>query len=199
MEMLVVLAVIAVLAGLLLPGLQRALQTAQTTRCASNLRQIGMAFQQWSNDNDGQCLTSYEPPYPNTPWMWLLRSYVPGGTNSTIWICPAQPHKTTAQQWPIPAWTTTPVDYAQNEIQTPNVGGWINTTGQVRAAAIAGLSQKVNLAEGKNVFYSLASWNAQVVPYATVHHGGSNMLFLDGHVSWFFNPTEQQVAKGQLW
>ncbi len=51
-EILVVIAVIALLMGLLLPALGRARESAFTTLCASNMRQLGTAATQYANDND---------------------------------------------------------------------------------------------------------------------------------------------------
>ena len=51
-ELLVVIAVIGILAGIMLPALGRARTAAQQTKCASNLRQLGMTWMVYAQDND---------------------------------------------------------------------------------------------------------------------------------------------------
>lgn len=52
-EILIVLAILGILAAILFPAFNRARSGARTASCASNLRQIGLAMRQYSQDNSG--------------------------------------------------------------------------------------------------------------------------------------------------
>lgn len=54
-ELLVVVAIIGILASLLLPAMSRARERARAAQCANNLRQWGLAYRQYADDNQ-DCL-----------------------------------------------------------------------------------------------------------------------------------------------
>src|SRR5688572_9886566 len=54
-EILVVIAILAVLAAMLFPVFRSVRDTARTTTCQSNLKQLGAAFQIYAADHDGLC------------------------------------------------------------------------------------------------------------------------------------------------
>ncbi|WP_428940201.1 prepilin-type N-terminal cleavage/methylation domain-containing protein [Fontivita pretiosa] len=75
-ELLVVIGLIAVLIGLLMPALQRARQQAKSVQCMSNLRQLGIYLQTYSNENKGWLF----PVGPEDPITKIPMTY---GTN--VW------------------------------------------------------------------------------------------------------------------
>lgn len=72
-ELLVVISIIAILAGLLFPVLGRVQDNARSTKCTSNLRQIGGAINAYAADNDNAL------PGPLATWQFPMP---PGGGES---------------------------------------------------------------------------------------------------------------------
>lgn len=76
-ELLVVVALIALLVAVLLPVVQNARRAAQRTVCISNLRQIGLAVRMYRDDYQ-------ELP----PYLSAVRSYV---GDLRVFVCPVDP------------------------------------------------------------------------------------------------------------
>jgi len=55
-ELLVVISIIALLVALLLPALSKAHQLMRTTKCVTNVRQLGMAMRAYAYDHDGHLM-----------------------------------------------------------------------------------------------------------------------------------------------
>jgi prepilin-type N-terminal cleavage/methylation domain-containing protein/prepilin-type processing-associated H-X9-DG protein len=80
-ELLVVIAVLAVLVALLLPALQRARNQARAVACMSNLRQIGMALVTYASDNRMAIphrLSEFNGS--SYPWYYFLNGRSASGT-----------------------------------------------------------------------------------------------------------------------
>jgi prepilin-type N-terminal cleavage/methylation domain-containing protein len=69
-ELLVVIAIIAILAALLLPALARSKQQANTAKCKSNMKQLGIGFTLYTGDNIETFPAAAVDGQDNTQYTW---------------------------------------------------------------------------------------------------------------------------------
>ncbi len=92
-ELLVVIAIIGLLAAMLFPALGKASAKAKQVKCASNMRQIGIAISMYVDDFEGKLpQTAHETLSTNKIWIRKLLPYV--GNSDAIRLCPADPTRT---------------------------------------------------------------------------------------------------------
>ncbi len=91
-ELLVVIAIIAILAAILFPVFAQARESARLTSCASNIRQITLAFRQYSQDYDENLpprrITNSVTNLIAGNWKHIVYPYT---KNYDIYKCPSNP------------------------------------------------------------------------------------------------------------
>jgi prepilin-type N-terminal cleavage/methylation domain-containing protein len=86
-ELLVVIAIIALLMAILMPALNRVKKQARMAACQMNLKQWGVIWSMYCQDNDGHfCMESNKAGWPRGNWIIALRPLY--RTRAGILICP---------------------------------------------------------------------------------------------------------------
>ncbi|MHC4424832.1 MAG: type II secretion system protein [Planctomycetota bacterium] len=136
-ELLVVIAIIALLMAILMPALNRVRKQAKDTICRSRLKQWGLMFAMYTQENDGYFNEGfgYADHHPGEPtayglWMNALRPYFKDDEN--ILLCPMATKLMSVHGWgPFASWERPnfPVPYPPGEIDfvsSYNINSWTN-------------------------------------------------------------------------
>lgn len=185
-ELLVVIAIIAVLVAILFPLFITVKQKAHETKCASNLRQIGMATSMYMGDNG-----SRYPPYMVNPdaqegnWYAIVRKYA---RSTLLTACPADPYLKKGDRQTYGYWWNA---YLNNWSGLPAVRLVLPPPTE---SMIVYKKSTVYLMDGLmwgSQFLGQHNWwgppTSWIVTKETSeaeirHNGGANVLFCDGHV-----------------
>ena len=189
MELLTVMSIIAVLAALLLPALAGAKEKGRATQCAGNLRQWGLAYSMYGDDNNDylprrgqgvQLLAELDRP---TDWFNALPVYfslpsftqmvtnnaTPAAHTQSIFICPTAENPGGAYFLP----------YGMNM----NLCPW-NLLAPSKYSQVVQPDYVVAMADAPGPY---SSTYPSPNPYSIVarHAGRINLLFLGGEVRGF--------------
>jgi prepilin-type N-terminal cleavage/methylation domain-containing protein/prepilin-type processing-associated H-X9-DG protein len=191
-ELLVVIAIISLLAALLFPVFAQARQKAYQATCTSNLRQLGLAYFQYAQDNDEALMPSHynAAGWPSdgflyAGWAGPLFPYIHA---SGIFVCPTDP----TQPKMVDGEQGEPCSYFYNAdlVQDTYPNGLTLAALTVPDATVLLAESTANVGVDNTV--RLQNMNETDAPVANEftktgtiyerHQGGRMFLFTDGHV-----------------
>jgi prepilin-type N-terminal cleavage/methylation domain-containing protein/prepilin-type processing-associated H-X9-DG protein len=215
-EVLIVLVIIAILAGILLPVFAKAREGARRTSCASNLRQMGMAFQQYTQDSNRKYPFggNFQAWADGGHWVAGARNY----TGAEHGLATSGPAFTWAgKQTPAITPSTATVQNGALYSYVKNASSYVCPSTENAAdkglgysmnCAVSGLSESrirtpteiiLLVDEGKSLndgfFWAVNDpANDDDDELTKAHNGGGNLLFADGHVKFY--PFNSLVLDG---
>ena len=207
-ELLVVVAVIAVLAGLLIPALSAAKARALRIACLSNVKQFGLAFQLYAQDNRDRVLPNMDGPFlplgqtwvegwlglpgPDCTNILLLQRSLVGQYLRTakVWECPSSGLVSVAGVTQPRARTVSLNCFMGSPVSSPAAATYLRLADITRpspAEAIAFLEERAQtINDGSFALQwdfdeaSPGAWLLRDKPEA-VHSASGNQSFADGH------------------
>lgn len=172
-ELLVAITIIAILAAILFPVFAKAREKARQATCASNLKQIGMAFAMYSQDWEGYpCVSTLGGAagwWNGTLWYEAVNVYA---NNRNIFKCPSA--------WAQQAWSIHSLAYGYNR----QVGGYTSPA-TVSVAEINNPAGLVLVCDSdQNAVWDCMVKDSSTNRIGSRHSDGLNLLFADYHVKW---------------
>ena len=197
LELLTVLAVIAVLCTILLPAMNEVRKSAQQVKCASNIRQIGSALLLYAATNENKLPETSHTAAVGQSWIYTLSEYL--DDCDEVRICPADPKgeerfAAGGTSYILNSFLFVPqLDPFGQPLGGPsNSVALIENPAETAMAFIISDSQGVGDANDHTHSYRWNSWSAVVSDISPGRFGGgnspmraqgsSNYLFADGHV-----------------
>ena len=201
-ELLVVIAVLALLATTQLPALTRAKAPVKFTQCQNNLRQIGQATLIYKDENNdafpyGSRIRGTGDLLDPTGWPMQLLHYLGGykaNVQPIVYVCPCELR--TASGWAFQ------VHYAANRNLLSDVddlpqaifGYQVRRPAMFWAFIEKSPAQFCNIRSG-SLGVILSTWNYPPgSPEMRRHNGGTSSVAADGHVEWLRMPPYQPDA-----
>jgi prepilin-type N-terminal cleavage/methylation domain-containing protein/prepilin-type processing-associated H-X9-DG protein len=197
-ELLVVIAIIAILASMLLPALRKAKDTAQAIHCKGNLKNLGVAMNNYVIDYDAW-FPSYDLGSNPAPRLWyqFIDFYLGGGkeanlATSKVWGCMANPNGG-QEKW---GWNTLPYGYNTAMGYFDRLGNIGATTQKVKIYEIKRPSEIILMGDSDgNKSYDSIIGAATYEP-GIWHRGSANIIYVDSHVDW---RKRSEMLKGGAW
>jgi prepilin-type N-terminal cleavage/methylation domain-containing protein/prepilin-type processing-associated H-X9-DG protein len=197
-ELLVVIAIIAILAAILFPVFARARENARRASCQSNLKQLGLAIMQYTQDYDemypiasnfGRVYDGVSMNFTNGARVWSREIY-PYVKNSQVYQCPSAPdNQASIDVTSLSSLTVGPRYGMNNDFGTAGTTCDNSPAGEVCSgvalAAIPRPAELILMVDTQAVpgwAPYTAQYTAQTV--AARHFEGSNIAYADGHVKW---------------
>jgi prepilin-type N-terminal cleavage/methylation domain-containing protein/prepilin-type processing-associated H-X9-DG protein len=187
-ELLVVIAIIAVLAALVSPVFKKAQDSARSTKCVSNLRQLGVALSIYVTENNQYPFPYYGSGIWYTAIAPILNLPKDGSGKYTdpshIFCCPSD--KTPGSDAnATPEFSLLKTSYGFNYVTLAPPGTGSNP---IRPINLKSAFYTPVLADsGASPSNYLMNYNSPPSPLipGSRHRGGANVLFADGSVRWY--------------